>query len=154
VDSCLGSGAPTRATGDDGYDLLPLPIPAPECRIISASSDLQQAWAMARETRFHYGTPSLQGRISLDHHSEDDTASAFLGDISIDENIDKLREVIGSVDNTLSRCLASVGCIGKAQRDRQAKHLEIVRGLDSWSGMRGGFVSAIAYERSRRNRSK
>lgn len=134
VDSALVSEVPQQ----DGYDLLPLPVPAPERSILSAGSDSNQASERSREGRFHYGTTLQHGRLPLDG---DDTASAFLGEISVDENIDKLHEVIASVDNTLSRSLASIGRVGKAQRDRQSKHLEVVRGLDSWSGMRGRFVS-------------
>jgi hypothetical protein len=126
------------AENDDDYDLLPLPVPAPERRILSAGSDLHASSSTDRETRFHYGSGE-QGQFPLD--VEEDARSAFLGDISVDENIDKLREVIGSVDNTLSRCLASSGRIGKARRERQALHLDLVRGLDAWEGMRGKFVS-------------
>ena len=62
----------------------------------------------------------------------------------MDENIDKLREVIGSVDNTLSRCLASSGGIGRARRELLALHLQIIRGFDSFEGLRGQFVSQRA----------
>lgn len=128
-----------RVVGEDGYDLLPLPVPAPERRILSAGSGAASSSNIAREARFHYGTPPVQSPYEIDH--EERPCNAFLGDIAVDENIDKLREVIGSVDNTLSRCLASLGGIVKAQRKRQALHLEIVKGLDSWGGMRGKFVS-------------
>lgn len=125
---------------DDGYDLLPLPVPAPERRILSAGSDAHSSsQQQLRENRFHYGTTASQERYALEE--EEESRSAFLGDISVDENIDKLREVIGSVDNTLARCLASSGGIGKARRGRQALQLDIVRGLDDWKGMRGRFVS-------------
>ena len=135
VDSALGS----EVLRQDGYDLLPLPVPAPERSILSAGSGVSRPVDLRRgEERFHYGTSSQHGRLSLE---SDETASAFLGEISVDENIDQLRDVIGSVDNTLSRSLASIGRVGKAQRDRQSKHLDVVRGLDSWSGMRGRFVS-------------
>lgn len=128
--------------GEDGYDLLPLPVPAPERRILSAGSGRGHIQTNTRkEERFHYGTV-FDGKVfAVEAHSDDDGASAFLGDISVDENIDKLREVIGSVDSTLTRCLGSVGRIGKAQKERQSKHLEIVGGFDSWEGMRGRFVS-------------
>jgi hypothetical protein len=125
---------------DDGFDLLPLPVPAPERRILTVGSTTNNpSTESSGEERFHYGTGTLEGRYPLD--DEDDGGSAFLGDIAVDENIDKLREVIGSVDNTLSRCLASSGGIGKAHRERLNLHLNVVRGLDSWEGMRGRFIS-------------
>ncbi|CAB9513367.1 expressed unknown protein [Seminavis robusta] len=139
---------------DDGYDLLPLPIPAPERRILSAgysqghqtdSSSVSSGpggSVDSREARFHYGTQTLRRRFPVDE--EDDARSAFLGDISVDEHIDKLREVIGSVDNTLSRCLASGGAIGRARRERLTLHLDIVQGFDSWKGLRGKFIQQRA----------
>lgn len=125
--------------GDEGYDLLPLPVPAPERTILSAGSSAQAATCNAVEERYHYGPGAIETLVELDN--DERARKAFLGDIAVDDNIDKLREVIGSVDNTLSRCLTSIGGIGKAQRERQSLHLDVVRGLDSWTGMRGKFVS-------------
>jgi hypothetical protein len=128
-----------QSTADDDYDLLPLPVPAPERRILSEGSGLGTA-SIPREARFHYGSSSPNASYFLDG-DENGLRSGYLSDMAVDQNIDKLREVIGSVDNTLSRCLASSGAIGKAHKDRQLLHLEIVRGLDSFAGMRGKFVS-------------
>lgn len=135
----------------DGYDLLPLPIPAPERRILCAGSSPQvnngvfvigtnEGHFAPREERFHYGIDI--DRLNLGEQCE--VESAFLGDFPVDENIDKLREVIGSVDNTLHRCLSASGGIGEARSDRLAFHLELVRGFDSWEGLRGRFISQRA----------
>jgi hypothetical protein len=136
----------------DGYDLLPLPIPAPERRILCAGSTPQAnpgrlilsgadgGHFAARETRFHYGVDG--DRINVGEQCE--VESAFLGDFPVDENIDKLREVIGSVDNTLFRCLSASGGIGEARSERLAFHLELVQGFDSWEGLRGRFITQRA----------
>jgi hypothetical protein len=124
-----------------GYDLLPLPVPAPERAILNVG-DSNIASNEPKPNRFRYGSPSLRGRLPLEDEGE--VQPAYLGEISVDENIDKLREVIGSVDNTLSRSLASSGGIGRARREKNALHLEIIRGFDSWEGLRGQFVSQRA----------
>lgn len=124
--------------GDNGYDLLPLPVPAPERRILSAGNDECEA-TFVREGRFHYGTGVDQSEVQVG--TDEKASRAFLGDIAVDENIGKLREVIGSVENTLARCLASIGSVAKSQSERQSLHVEVVSGLDSWGGMRGKFVS-------------
>jgi len=125
---------------DDGYDLLPLPVPAPERRILTLGNSTAAPVAdVSGEERFYYGSGDVEIHFPLS--VEEEVGSAFLGDIAVDENIDKLREVIGSVDNTLTRCLASIGGIGKARREMHALHVNVVRGLDSWAGMRGKFVS-------------
>lgn len=123
-----------------GYDLLPLPVPAPERRILALSGKQLIGWNDDRETRFRYGGSSLMGTGG----DPDEGQQAYLGDIAVDENIDKLRDIIGSVDNTLSRCMASSGGIGRARKERSALHLDIVRGLDMWEGLRGKFVSQRA----------
>jgi hypothetical protein len=125
----------------NGYDLLPLPVPAPERQILTVGEAKKKS-EPEKETRFRYGTPPTQEGLIID--SFVDEKRVFLGEMAVDENIDKLREVIGSVDNTLSRCLASSGCIERARRERQSLHLDILRGLDSWEGLRGKFVSQRA----------
>jgi hypothetical protein len=96
----------------------------------------------ARQTRFHYGTSN-----NVEHFESGDSSqvqSAFLGEFAVDDNIDKLREVIGSVENTLARCLSASAGIGGARRVRLALHLEVVKGFDSWQGMRGQFITQRA----------
>jgi len=121
-----------------GYDLLPLPVPAPERAILNNISSERQK---PKEGRYRYGGPTLNDRLL---HDENNTSEAFIGDIAVDQNIDKLREVIGSVDSTLSRCLASSAGIGSARRECNELHLGIVQGFDSWEGLRGKFVSQRA----------
>ena len=140
----LGSGGGDHEDDDDdGYDLLPLPVPAPERRILMAGSSTGTQQGASRssssqEVRFHYGTTTLPENFLF---GQDDESTVLLGALSIDDNIDKLREVIGSVENTLRRCLASGGGIGKVRRDRNSVLLDVVKGFDSWEGMRGQFIS-------------
>lgn len=119
---------------DDGFDLLPLPVPAPERRILTVGSAQQN---VERTERFTYGSGDVDGG----QHLPSDGRTAFLADIAVDKNIDKLREVIGSVNNTLNRCLSSLGKIEESTYKRNVLQHEIVKGLDSWPGMRGKFIS-------------
>jgi len=126
----------------EGYDLLPLPVPAPERQILNVSSEVKRNDATKKETRFRYGGPSLQEGLVIE--STEDEKRVYIGEMAIDENIDKLREVIGSVDNTLSRCMASSCGIERSRRERFMINLDILKGLDSWEGLRGKFVSQRA----------
>eukprot|EP00934_Nitzschia_sp_Nitz4_P007807 Nitzschia sp. Nitz4//scaffold121_size67750//53970//57328//NITZ4_006074-RA/size67750-snap-gene-0.43-mRNA-1//-1//CDS//3329534369//7797//frame0 len=128
-----------------GYDLLPLPVPAPERRFLTMSdSSTKNAGDDEKEARFLYGDSPMSQQMPQQFAGDTHVRPALLGDIAVDENIDKLREVIGSVDNTLSRCMASSGGVGKARRGQFGFHLDIVRGLDFWEGLRGKFVSQRA----------
>eukprot|EP00980_Cylindrotheca_fusiformis_P023374 scaffold10429_cov126-Cylindrotheca_fusiformis.AAC.5 len=126
-----------------GYDLLPLPVPTPERTILAASNgkNSKKDYAKKNEARFRYGNPS-EDQLQAEDHAQGQPV--YLGEMAVDENIDKLRDVIGSVDNTLNRCLASSGGIGRSRRERLAVQLDVVRGLDSWEGLRGKFVSQRA----------
>ena len=125
----------------EGYDLLPLPVPAPERQILNVS-EVKRNSGVKKETRFRYGGPSLEEGFVIE--STEDEKRVYLGEMSIDENIDKLREVIGSLDNTLSRCMASSCGIERSRREQFVINLDILRSLDSWEGLRGKFVSQRA----------
>lgn len=131
----------SAAEDQSGYDLLPLPVPTPE-RTVFAASDKEETTnsdEVRKEARFRYGGPP-------DEHLGDKTDGqpVYIGEMAVDENIDKLREVIGSLDNTLSRSLASSGGIGKARKKRLELQLDVLRGLDSLEGLRGKFVAQRA----------
>lgn len=125
----------------EGYDLLPLPVPAPERQILNVSEAKKKS-SSKNQTRFRYGGPPMQEGLVTD--STEDEKRVYLGEMAIDENIDKLREVIGSLDNTLSRCMASSCGIERSRREQFAISLDILRGLDSWEGLRGKFISQRA----------
>jgi hypothetical protein len=154
VESELVSEAPPETAAfaqyDDDYDLLPLPVPAPERRILNAGINCVQSSgdSSKRQERFLYGTSDYTTTVQGTFWSSADddgsrSSSVLLGSISVDKNIDKLREVIGSADNILSRCLMASGAIGAARYERQTVQLDVVRGLDAWPGMRGKFVNQI-----------
>ncbi|KAL3941523.1 MAG: hypothetical protein SGBAC_004141 [Bacillariaceae sp.] len=139
----VGDELESDSAGEDqsGYDLLPLPVPTPE-RTVFAASDKEETTnndEVRKEARFRYGGPP-------DEHLGDKTDGkpVYIGEMAVDENIDKLREVIGSLDNTLSRSLASSGGIGKARKKRLELQLDVLRGLDSLEGLRGKFVAQRA----------
>jgi hypothetical protein len=125
----------------NGYDLLPLPVPAPERQILSVG-EIGARIESNKETRFRYGELPVETSFVAMRTEED--KRVYLGEMAIDENIDKLRDVIGHVDNTLSRCLASGGGIEQARGHCQSLHLRILSGLDSWEGLSGKFVSQRA----------
>ena len=133
-EAALANNFEEGVVSDDGFDLLPHPIPAPERRILTVGSAQQN---IERTERFKYGS----GHLDDSQHLPSDGGTAFLADIAVDENIDKLREVIGSVDNTLNRCLASLAKIEESTFKRNVLQHEIVKGLDAWPEMRGKFVS-------------
>ncbi|CAJ1961037.1 unnamed protein product [Cylindrotheca closterium] len=131
----------SAAEDQSGYDLLPLPVPTPERTVFAASDkeDITNDDEVPKEARFRYGGP-LEEKLG----DKADGQPVYIGEMAVDENIDKLREVIGSLDNTLSRSLASSGGIGKARKKRLELQLDVLRGLDSWEGLRGKFIAQRA----------
>lgn len=63
---------------------------------------------------------------------------------SVDNDIHKLYEIINAMENTLSRCRVSSCSIADARKERNSLHLAIVKGLDSWEGLRGEIVGERA----------
>lgn len=131
---------------DDGYDMLPSPMPTPEQAILTTvasdgvSVDTESANKVSKDgavARYNYGS-------RIDELAAPDASAALLGDISVDRDIDKLREVIGSVDGLLKRCVTAGSRIGKTKRKENDLHMSILRGMDSWEGVRGELVSQRA----------
>ncbi|KAG7350726.1 PX domain containing protein [Nitzschia inconspicua] len=143
VEDGLQQSSQAIASEEDasGYDLLPLPVPAPERQILSVGETNPRS-AVAKETRFRYGSFSIDSSHAENRLGED--KRVYLGDMAIDDDIDKLRDIIGYVDNTLSRCLAGGDGIEQSRGECQSLHLRILRDLDSWEGLRGKFVSQRA----------
>ena len=131
---------------DDGYDMLPSPMPTPEQAILTTvasdavSVDMESANKVSKDgavARYNYG-------LRIDEPAAPDDSAALLGDISVDRDIDKLREVIGSVDGLLNRCVTAGSRIAKTKRKENDLHMSILRGMDSWEGVRGELVSQRA----------
>jgi len=143
----------------DGYDMLPSPLPLKERSVLCAGSikddkidasaaadmiaasfhhDKSESSTSAGEPRFHYGSRPIGKGYGVDEKA------TLLGDMSVDNDIDRLREIIGSVDNTLGRCLAASTLISEKRRKRDVINRNIVCGLDGWEGLRGEIVSQRA----------
>ena len=145
----IASGLEADHTGEgdsEGYDLLPPPVPLSERSALCAGSadpidepaGMERGGVRVRNTQrpgYHYGSAEL-----TDH----DGADALLGDLSVDADIDRLREVIGSVDSILGQCLSASVRIGRTRRKENKLHLDVLRGIDSWEGHRGALVSQRA----------
>jgi len=57
---------------------------------------------------------------------------------AIDSDIETLRDIIGTIDSTLKKCVAAHQRIANARRISNGLHLGIVRGLDTHSSNEGG----------------
>ena len=106
---------------DEDYDLLP--APAQTISPTQSSPSQLQSTSDSSQKKFHYGKDNPT---------------------SIDGDIHKLYEIINAMENTLSRCQVSSGSIADARRERNSLHLSIVKGLDSWEGLRGEIVGERA----------
>jgi hypothetical protein len=74
----------------------------------------------------------------------DNDHNALLGDITVDKDIKKLRSIIRSVDNSVGKCLDAIVKISEAVHERTLLHLSILKGLDSWGGLKGELIGQRA----------
>mmetsp|Transcript_10785 Transcript_10785/g.12489 ORF Transcript_10785/g.12489 Transcript_10785/m.12489 type:complete len:1540 (-) Transcript_10785:2-4621(-) len=141
----------TRVVNDGGgYDLLPSPLPIAERSALCAGSILPKS---SQETPIHHSDRDLSSRDSTKTKSRvryghigsnDDSNVAILGDVSVDRDIDRLREIIRRVDASLSRCLSAGLVIGTEAYGKTGICLDILKGVDSWEGMRGKIIGQRA----------
>ena len=84
----------------------------------------QQQEQQQQRHRYYYGG------------SDDD-----LGDMSVDTDIDRLRDILSSLNKTLGMCLAATIQISEGVSQRIKLHMSILRGLDSCEGIRGVIIT-------------
>ena len=170
---CFESGVVRVETEGDvdggGYDLLPLPLPPSQISVLCAGSsqgegitrgdgivgapDVADRYPPVTSgpkmgsvpmDKFFYGNRVGGGGGGGGRPGRGEGGEAILGDMSVDGDIDRLREIIGSVDDLLGRCLAAGSLIGEKRRKRAAIATSVIRNLDSWEGARGEIVSQRA----------
>lgn len=127
-----------------GYDLLPSPGPSEEHRVLNAGSDVSSKGGSSKshrasKSRFVYGTTS-EGQSNEIFDKKD----AVLGSIRVDNDIDKLRDIIRSIRHTLGKLHHSSALIQSAQDERNVIQLDILRNMDSWGDTGEEIISQRA----------
>jgi len=122
---------------DMGYDLLPLPGLSDEQSVLNAgTSVLSTADTCTKE-----GTRQFIYRMATDKDVGDKLS--IIGTMNVETDIDKVREVIKSVDHTLGKMHDASVNVQKAQIERNAFKTSLLRDIDSWCGS-GDVISQRA----------
>ena len=116
---------PIESELDDEYDLLPLPTP--NDKLVPKPPDLTGKSAGEDEEYFHYGHDATFG----------------VGGVSVDDDIDKLREIIGNLDSAVIRLGNASKVISKSNRKRCALMESVAKGLASFKGLRTDLGNAL-----------
>ena len=142
-EACFETGVVRIESGlnneeDVGYDLLPLPG-------LSDGQSVLNAGASVLNTR---GTCTVEGtrqfiyRMATDKDVGDKLST--LGTVNVEIDIDKVREVIKSVDHTIGKMHNASVNVKKAQHERNAFKTSLLRDIDSWCGSSGDVISQRA----------
>ena len=122
----------------DGFDVLPHPLPLPERSALCAGNVYpSQLVTTVSETRsYSTYTYSMHER---DHYGT--TRHTSLGDIEVERDIERLRELLQRVDRCFASCCNALGVINEHRRSKEVIHVNILRSIDTWQGMRGKILS-------------
>ncbi|KAL7536321.1 hypothetical protein ACHAXR_007082 [Thalassiosira sp. AJA248-18] len=125
-----------------GYDMLPSPGPSEEHRVLNAGSAVRgkigSSKSQPTKSRFIYETAAEQ--FDGMHNRKE----AVLGSIRVDSDIDKLRDIIRSINRTLGQLYQSSLSIQLAHGARNAIQLDLLRAVDSWGDSGGEVISQRA----------
>jgi hypothetical protein len=142
---CVESELDVDEWGDveqvSGYDLLPSPLhPSERSALCAGKTKHPSTVSIQDDCGFLYG------EFECSKNPDDSSLSCppTLGDVSVDGDIDKLRDIIYDLRNDLEKCLASFMVYDKALRRRMDLHLRTLTILDSWEGLRGLIISQKA----------
>jgi len=125
-----------------GYDMLPSPGPSEEHRVLNAGSAVSakvgSSTAPITRSRFVYETSTQQ---SDGFH---DRRDSVLGSIRVDSDIDKLRDIIRSMQTQIRKLHQSSVSIQSAQAARNVTQLSLLRDVDSWGDVGDEVISQRA----------
>ena len=142
---CVESELDVDEWGDivqmSGYDLLPSPLPPSERSALCAGKNTRPSTLTIQDD-----CGFLYGEFECSKNPDDSSLSCppTLGDVSLDSDIDRLRDIIYGLRNDLGKCLTSLVAFDDATRRRAALHLRMLTILDNWEGMRGQIISQKA----------
>jgi len=125
-----------------GYDMLPSPGPSEEHRVLNAGSGLRSNVGYSKSqpsrSRFAYETSSEQADKIYDRKD------SVLGSIRVENDIDKLRDIVRSINHTLRKLHQSSISIRSAQDKKNMIQLSLLRDVDSWVDGGGEVISQRA----------
>ena len=119
-----------------GYDMLPSPGPSEVHRVLNAGSGSVVLDKVG--SAFTYEARSEQ--LKCIHDRKD----AVVGSIKVENDIDKLREIIQSTSQTLEKLYLSSASVRSAQDARNLVQLNIIRDVDSWGDNGGDIITQRA----------
>lgn len=127
VESNLDDDSQYDYHGNGGYDLLPSPLPLSERSALCAGSKDSSNLLTKNQVGVRYSDASTS--FGAD--------SMALGDVSVDRDIERLRDIIITVDKSLSRCLSSGLCVGAEGNDKIGNQINLLKAIgcgDNWCG--------------------
>jgi hypothetical protein len=119
-----------------GYDMLPSPGPSEVNRVLNAGSGTTNS-GMVGSAFTYEAIPEQSKKIC-------DRKDAVVGTIKVESDIDRLREIIQSIHNTMGKLYHSSAAIRIAQDTRNSIQLNILRDVDSWGDSGGDIVTQRA----------
>lgn len=125
----------------EGFDLLPDPLPLPERSALCAGSIYTGHPA---GNGFDVKSYSSQANSTQGKNFYASSGDTNLGDIDVERDIERLRELLRRVSRSFGSCCNSLATIKENLRTRELLHVSILRNIDSWDGLRGKIVSQKA----------
>ncbi len=117
----------------DGFDILPDPLPFPDRSALCAGN----LYPTVPSENASHSVYSIHDRYGM-------MQNTTLGDMEVERDIDRLRELLRRVDKGFTSCCNSLVETNKHRRSRDLLHVSILRGIDNWNGMRGKILSQRA----------
>ena len=131
--------------GIEGYDLLPSPGPSEEHHVLNATNNSPfisvENSPLPPRVRFVYDTSSDTGNSAQMPSGILTSDAATLGPVKVDGDIDKLKNIIKSMDLILRRLHKSSISIELAQAARNELQLNLLKDIDSFGQSHVSVIS-------------
>ena len=135
IDSCLDEESGYGKSDGNGFDVLPLPIPLHKRSALCAGSSQTNTRIVHSNEKSQHKSYNEVRPSYADELSSYDQGSITVGDVSVDRDIERLRGLMQSVDNSLKKAFSSGLMIGAESSEKMNYQLEMLKEIDHGESM-------------------
>lgn len=130
IETCLDGESDYENSSRTGFDVLPLPIPLHKRSALCAGSSQVKDKSLNTNDQFNRDLDDGVGTNYGDCFSSNEQDSLIVGDVLVDRDINRLRDLMRTVDESLKRGFCAGLLIGAESSEKMSHQLSLLKEID------------------------
>lgn len=143
IESCLDEVRDYDSSHGTGFDVLPLPVPLHKRSALCAGSSQMKSRVIESKEKSKHKSYHDFGTAYGDSFASQEQGSITIGDVSVDRDINRLREMMRTVDKSLNSGFSAGLLIGAESSEKVNHQLDFLKEIDI-DGLCPRFISQNA----------